>query len=294
MKVKKILNKIKYNKLIFLENRNHLSPYSLRNQRQDIETFISFLYLNKDELLTIDIIRKFISVLRSNRSQSSVRRIISNLKMYFDYLTDNKIISKNLFTEISTPKIEKKLPSVATLEEIDLMIEKVDSKSKLGKRDKAIIELIYSAGLRVSEVNNLNLADVDLSMNQAVIFGKGSKYRSVIFSQSTSNILKEYLNIRESYEAKEKSFFLSNSGKRLSIRSVQHIIKKYIKIAGLNPKYHTHTLRHSFATHLLDGGADLRVVQELLGHSSPKTTEIYTHISIEKSRDVYTNAHPKA
>jgi len=294
MKVKKILNEIKYNKLIFLENRNHLSPYSLRNQRQDIETFISFLYLNKDELLTIDIIRKFISVLRSNRSQSSVRRIISNLKMYFDYLTDNKIISKNLFTEISTPKIEKKLPSVATLEEIDLMIEKVDSKSKLGKRDKAIIELIYSAGLRVSEVNNLNLADVDLSMNQAVIFGKGSKYRSVIFSQSTSNILKEYLNIRESYEAKEKSFFLSNSGKRLSIRSVQHIIKKYIKIAGLNPKYHTHTLRHSFATHLLDGGADLRVVQELLGHSSPKTTEIYTHISIEKSRDVYTNAHPKA
>ncbi len=294
MKVKKILNEIKYNKLIFLENRNHLSPYSLRNQRQDIETFISFLYLNKEELLTIDIIRKFISVLRSNRSQSSVRRIISNLKMYFDYLTDNKIISKNLFTEISTPKIEKKLPSVATLEEIDLMIEKVDSKSKLGKRDKAIIELIYSAGLRVSEVNNLNLSDVDLSMNQAVIFGKGSKYRSVIFSQSTSNILKEYLNIRESYDAKEKSFFLSNSGKRLSIRSVQHIIKKYIKIAGLNPKYHTHTLRHSFATHLLDGGADLRVVQELLGHSSPKTTEIYTHISIEKSRDVYTNAHPKA
>ncbi|MBA47174.1 MAG: tyrosine recombinase XerC [Dehalococcoidia bacterium] len=294
MKVKKILNEIKYNKLIFLENRNHLSPYSLRNQRQDIETFISFLYLNKDELLSIDIIRKFISELRSNRSQSSVRRIISNLKMYFDYLTDNKIISKNLFTEISTPKIEKKLPSVATLEEIDLMIEKVDSKSKLGKRDKAIIELIYSAGLRVSEVNNLNLADVDLSMNQAVIFGKGSKYRSVIFSQSTSNILKEYLNIRESYDAKEKSFFLSNSGKRLSIRSVQHIIKKYIKIAGLNPKYHTHTLRHSFATHLLDGGADLRVVQELLGHSSPKTTEIYTHISIEKSRDVYTNAHPKA
>ena len=294
MKVKKILNEIKYNKLIFLENRNHLSPYSLRNQRQDIETFISFLYSNKEELLTIDIIRKFISVLRSNRSQSSVRRIISNLKMFFDYLTDNKIISKNLFTEISTPKIEKKLPSVATLEEIDLMIEKVDSKSKLGKRDKAIIELIYSAGLRVSEVNNLNLSDVDLSMNQAVIFGKGSKYRSVIFSQSTSNILKEYLNIRESYDAKEKSFFLSNSGKRLSIRSVQHIIKKYIKIAGLNPKYHTHTLRHSFATHLLDGGADLRVVQELLGHSSPKTTEIYTHISIEKSRDVYTNAHPKA
>ena len=93
---------------------------------------------------------------------------------------------------------------------------------------------------------------------------------------------------------KEKAFFLSNSGVRISIRSIQHIVKKYISLAGLNPKYHTHTLRHSFATHLLDGGADLRVVQELLGHTSPKTTEIYTHISVEKSRDVYTNAHPKA
>ena len=174
------------------------------------------------------------------------------------------------------------------------MIEMIDTDTKLGKRDKAIIELIYSAGLRVSEVNNLNIDDIDTQINQAIIFGKGSKYRAVIFSNFTSKVLKKYLDIRDESNKNEKGFFLNNVGKRLSIRSIQHLVKKYINLAGLNPKYHTHTLRHSFATHLLDGGADLRVVQELLGHTSPKTTEIYTHISVEKSRDVYTKAHPKA
>ena len=208
-------------------------------------------------------------------------------------MIEQEKIEKNLFSEISPPKIGKKLPSIATTDEIDEMIRCIDKTKNLGKRDHAIIEFIYSAGLRVSEVNNLNIQDIDLNQNQAVIFGKGSKYRSVIFSESTSKILKDYLEIRDNSK-KEKAFFLSNSGVRISIRSIQHIVKKYISLAGLNPKYHTHTLRHSFATHLLDGGADLRVVQELLGHTSPKTTEIYTHISVEKSRDVYTNAHPKA
>jgi len=294
MKIKKIIKDIEKNKSTFLENRKHLSHFSLRNQSQDIETFIAFINNNCNEYLKIDLIRKFISELRLNKSQGSIRRIISNLKIYFDFLIDNKIFTKNLFSEISTPKMEKKLPSIASLEEIDKMIGKADPNSKLGKRDKAIIELIYSAGLRVSEVNNLNMNDVDTKINQAIIFGKGAKYRSVIFSDFTSKVLENYLSIRVTSSNKENGFFLSNSGKRLSIRTIQHIIKKYIKLAGLNPKYHTHTLRHSFATHLLDGGADLRVVQELLGHTSPKTTEIYTHISVEKSRDVYTKAHPKA
>ena len=149
---------------------------------------------------------------------------------------------------------------------------------------------IYS----VDDAEKLNIDEVDLKLNQAIIFGKGSKYRSVIFSDYSSKILDNYLKSRKPKNKNEKAFFLNKSGTRLSIRSIQHIVKKYINLAGLDPRYHTHTLRHSFATHLLDGGADLRVVQELLGHSSPKTTEIYTHISVEKSRDVYTKAHPKA
>lgn len=294
MKIKNIAIQFKINKEIFLSKRSFLSQYSLRNQSQDIDIMQSFFKENINSEFNIDLIRKFISELRINRTQGSIRRIISNLKIYFEFLLEENIISNNLFSEISSPKIEKKLPSIASVDEIDKMIEMIDTDTKLGKRDKAIIELIYSAGLRVSEVNNLNIDDIDTQINQAIIFGKGSKYRAVIFSKFTSKVLKKYLDIRDESNKNEKGFFLNNVGKRLSIRSIQHLVKKYINLAGLNPKYHTHTLRHSFATHLLDGGADLRVVQELLGHTSPKTTEIYTHISVEKSRDVYTKAHPKA
>lgn len=294
MKIKNIAIQFKINKEIFLSKRSFLSQYSLRNQSQDIDIMQSFFKENINSEFNIDLIRKFISELRINRTQGSIRRIISNLKIYFEFLLEENIISNNLFSEISSPKIEKKLPSIASVDEIDKMIEMIDTDTKLGKRDKAIIELIYSAGLRVSEVNNLNIDDIDTQINQAIIFGKGSKYRAVIFSKFTSKVLKKYLDIRDESNKNEKGFFLNNIGKRLSIRSIQHLVKKYINLAGLNPKYHTHTLRHSFATHLLDGGADLRVVQELLGHTSPKTTEIYTHISVEKSRDVYTKAHPKA
>ena len=165
---------------------------------------------------------------------------------------------------------------------------------KYGIRDKSIIEIIYSTGMRVSELHKLNLGDIDLEMNQAIVFGKGNKYRSVIFGNSAKNLLKKYLLNRDKFKINEKAFFLNNRGERLSIRTIQYIVKKYVSLSSIDNKFHTHTLRHSFATHLLDGGADLRVVQELLGHSSPKTTEIYTHISVEKSRDIYTKAHPKA
>lgn len=293
MNVKSITGKLEGSIDTFLEQKKHLSEYSIRNHKLDINKLIFFLNENLDQEFNLDLVRKFISELRKNTSKTSIRRIISNIGTYFEYLIDQEKIEKNFFSEISPPKIGKKLPSIATTDEIDEMIHCIDKSKNLGKRDHAIIEFIYSAGLRVSEVNNLNIQDIDLNQNQAVIFGKGSKYRSVIFSESTSKVLKDYLEIRDNSK-KEKAFFLSNSGVRISIRSIQHIVKKYISLAGLNPKYHTHTLRHSFATHLLDGGADLRVVQELLGHTSPKTTEIYTHISVEKSRDVYTNAHPKA
>ena len=293
MKVKSITGKLEGSIDSFLEQKKHLSEYSIRNHKLDINKLIFFLNENLGQEFNLDLVRKFISELRKNTSKTSIRRIISNIGTYFEYLIEQEKIEKNFFSEISPPKIGKKLPSIATTDEIDEMIDCIDKSKNLGKRDHAIIEFIYSAGLRVSEVNNLNIQDIDLNQNQAVIFGKGSKYRSVIFSNSTSKILKDYLEIRDNSK-KEKAFFLSNSGVRISIRSIQHIVKKYISLAGLNPKYHTHTLRHSFATHLLDGGADLRVVQELLGHTSPKTTEIYTHISVEKSRDVYTNAHPKA
>tara|TARA_B100000482_G_scaffold191171_1_gene175771 strand:+ start:2511 stop:3386 length:876 start_codon:yes stop_codon:yes gene_type:complete len=279
---------------LYLEENYNLSIYTLRNKKNDIDKFINFMGINKNKNLSLDLLRKFLSESNEIYSKKSILRIISNLKSFFDYLVKNSFLENNLFHEINNPKIEKNLPNIATINEIDKLIDIISESNKLGTRDRAIIELIYAAGLRVSEAQSINLEDIDFEINQAIIFGKGKKYRSVIFGDKTKIVLRNYAKKRNPINEKTKAFFLNNKGERLSIRTIQHIVKKHMKAAGLNPDFHTHTLRHSFATHLMDGGADLRVVQELLGHSSPKTTEIYTHISVEKSREIYTKAHPKA
>lgn len=279
---------------LYLEENYNLSIYTLRNKKNDIDKFINFMGINKNKNLNLDLLRKFLSESNEIYSKKSILRIISNLKSFFDYLVKNSFLENNLFNEINNPKIEKNLPNIATINEIDKLIDIISESNKLGSRDRAIIELIYAAGLRVSEAQSINLEDIDFEINQAIIFGKGKKYRSVIFGDKTKIVLRNYAKKRNPINEKTKAFFLNNKGERLSIRTIQHIVKKHMKAAGLNPDFHTHTLRHSFATHLMDGGADLRVVQELLGHSSPKTTEIYTHISVEKSREIYTKAHPKA
>ncbi len=279
---------------LYLEENYNLSIYTLRNKKNDIDKFINFMGINKNKNLSLDLLRKFLSESNEIYSKKSILRIISNLKSFFDYLVKNSFLENNLFNEINNPKIEKNLPNIATINEIDKLIDIISESNKLGTRDRAIIELIYAAGLRVSEAQSINLEDIDFEINQAIIFGKGKKYRSVIFGDKTKIVLRNYAKKRNPINEKTKAFFLNNKGERLSIRTIQHIVKKHMKAAGLNPDFHTHTLRHSFATHLMDGGADIRVVQELLGHSSPKTTEIYTHISVEKSREIYTKAHPKA
>ena len=279
---------------LYLEENYNLSMYTLRNKKNDIDKFINFMSINNNKNLSLDLLRKFLSESNEIYSKKSILRIISNLKSFFDYLVKNSFLENNLFNEINNPKIEKNLPNIATIKEIDKLIDIISESNKLGTRDRAIIELIYSAGLRVSEAQSINLEDIDFEINQAIIFGKGKKYRSVIFGDKTKIVLRNYAKKRNPINEKTKAFFLNNKGERLSIRTIQHIVKKHMKAAGLNPDFHTHTLRDSFATHLMDGGADLRVVQELLGHSSPKTTEIYTHISVEKSREIYTKAHPKA
>lgn len=291
--MKKIIEKIIIEKNIFIKKNYNLSIYTRRNQKYDIEKFINFLYQNNKNF-DLDLARKFISELNKKYSNKSILRIISHLRSFCNILAKKKIISNNFFNDLSNPKIEKKLPIVATIKEIDQLIDSIDLTKKYGIRDKSIIEIIYSTGMRVSELHKLNLGDIDLEMNQAIVFGKGNKYRSVIFGNSAKNLLKKYLLNRDKFKINEKAFFLNNRGERLSIRTIQYIVKKYVSLSSIDNKFHTHTLRHSFATHLLDGGADLRVVQELLGHSSAKTTEIYTHISVEKSRDIYTKAHPKA
>jgi site-specific recombinase XerD len=293
---KKLIRDLKKNKKNYLDQNHSLSLYTIRNQNLDIENFINFLSMNLNEKFDIDLSRKFISEKNKLTSLKSVQRLISHMKSFFSYLTKRGLSEKNYFESIPKPKNIKSLPKIASSKEINELIEIVDTDSELGVRDKSIIELIYSTGMRVSEVNFLNLDDVDINLGQAIVFGKGAKYRTVIFGAKAKVLLSKYIKgTRKKLNTEnEKAFFLTIKGKRLSIRSIQNLIKKYINNAGLDSKYHTHTLRHSFATHMIDGGADLRVVQELLGHSTAKTTEIYTHISVEKSREIYTKAHPKA
>jgi len=293
---KKLISDLKKNKKNYLDQNPSLSFYTIRNQNLDIENFINFLSMNLNEKFDLNLSRKFISEKNKSTSLKSVQRLISHMKSFFTYLTKRGKCEKNYFESIPKPKSNKSLPKIASYKEINELIEIVDTDSELGIRDKSIIELIYSTGMRVSEVNFLNLDDVDINLGQAIVFGKGAKYRTVIFGEKAKFILSKYINVtrKKLNLENEKAFFLTNKGKRLSIRSIQNLIKKYINKAGLDSKYHTHTLRHSFATHMIDGGADLRVVQELLGHSTAKTTEIYTHISVEKSRAIYTKAHPKA
>ena len=197
-------------------------------------------------------------------------------------------------------KKEVKLPRFLTDDEVVRLIDspKLGTYSEtLRNRDVSLLELVYASGLRVSEVHGLNIADVDFHSKTVRVVGKGDKERLTLLGFPAKSTLQRYINVdrpKVRNFGKSDSLFLSKQGSRLSIRSIQNLVKKYSRLAGLGNEVHTHTLRHSFATHLINGGADLRVVQDLLGHSSPSTTQIYTHVTGVEARKSYMNAHPMA
>ena len=183
-------------KNLYIEENQNLSFYTIRNKDNDINKFINFLGIDHGKKIDLDLLRKFISEINNLYSKKSVLRIVSNLKSFFDFLVDKYYIEKNLLNEINNPKVEKTLPDIATLKDIDKLIDSIDESSTLGVRDKAIIEIIYAAGLRVSEVHCLNIEDIDFELNQAIIFGKGKKYRSAIFADQTKKVLEKYIKKR--------------------------------------------------------------------------------------------------
>ena len=194
-------------------------------------------------------------------------------------------------------KSEKRLPDYLTHSEVVKLLDTTDTSTNLGVRDKAILELLYSSGLRVSEIVNINMEDLNLNTLELKVFGKGSKQRMVIIGRVASKYINIYIRkSRPKLLSQElnNALFLNRYGNRLSQRSIQSKIRIYSVKAGLRDGVHVHTLRHSFATHMLEGGADLRVVQELLGHSNPATTQIYTHISDIEAESVYNYAHPRS
>jgi integrase/recombinase XerC len=284
-----------------LQVEKDYSPYTLRNYSQEIGQFFDFLRQERiDSWEDVDrqVLRRYLHWLRrEGYVEASMARKLSELRTFCRYLMEEGLLSSNPFDVVTSPKVPKRLPRYLKLEEIDALLAAPDVSSPLGQRDRAILELLYAAGIRLSELVSLNLGDLDLDTRQVVVWGKGGKERLVLLGEPAVRALRTYLHegrIKLRGHKVTDALLLNRFGDRLSRRSVGVILDKYSKVAGLWKKVTPHLLRHTFATHMLEGGANLRVVQELLGHAQPTTTEIYTHVTPSRLREVYLKSHPRA
>jgi integrase/recombinase XerD len=272
-----------------------LSQNTVQAYETDILSFLNWLtktpninYLNLKE----DNINKYIAYLfKSKLKSSSVNRKISSLKSLYLYLIKKNILKNSPISEVITPKKEKYLPSSMSEDEVDRLLKSPDTSNKIEKRDKAMIEMLYATGMRISELVNLKLTDVDMQRCVAKVFGKGKKERLIPFGEAALEALSDYISDRDKSVSKE--IFLSNRGKKLSRVAFWQRIKIYLIRENLKNSISPHTLRHAFATHLLNRGADLRSVQLLLGHSDLSTTQIYTHIAKQRLSEVLKKHHPR-
>ncbi|MEE8360387.1 MAG: tyrosine recombinase XerC [Candidatus Omnitrophota bacterium] len=276
----------------YLTIEKNFSGHTIINYTYDLKGFSSFLGDKPLESVDYLMIRKYLAALRSREyKKKSVARKLSALRSLFKFLYKEGHIKSNPLSTISTPKQDKNLPHFLDTASVVKLIESADAKDPWGARDRAIMEILYSSGIRVSELVGLDIEDVDFIGGVVKVMGKGKIERICPIGDEASNSLRSYLGKRPK---KNKALFLNKAGGRLHDRSVRRIIDKYIKKISLKEKISPHTFRHSFATHLLDRGADLRSVQELLGHKNLSTTQIYTHITMERLKAVYDKTHPRA
>jgi len=294
----------------YLEAERGVSPYTVRNYANDLlgnyargegRGFFQFLKMRKiSSLEEVDshVLRDYIAWLMSQGVvKSSIARKLSAIRSFYRYLAREGIISSNPLEKTSSPKLDRRLPSFLTVEETVRLLEAPDLSSPVGQRDRALLELLYASGLRVSELVNLNLEQVDLDTHEIRVWGKGAKERVVLIGEPAARMLSLYLSQGRPEllgDKKSRAVFLNRYGERLPARRIQKILEKYAAQANLEKRVHPHLLRHTFATHLLNGGADLRVVQELLGHAQLSSTQVYTHVSQSQARKIYLAAHPMA
>jgi integrase/recombinase XerC len=278
-----------------LKTERNYSKHTLSNYERDLNFLVSFLGKKKADRAAA---REYLLQLEKKRySRRSIARKLSSARSFFRFLAREKLIDQNPFENLLTPKLPKKLPNFLYPEEIKALFESPDLKTPKGLRDKAIFEVIYGTGLRVMEIIRMNSNDIDFDEGEIKVLGKGAKERIVLFGSHARRAMQDYLKEGRPFLVsgkKNPAFFINRRGGRLTPRSVERIIVHYTKKAGITKKVTPHTLRHSFATHLLSGGADLRMVQELLGHVSLSTTQVYTHITKERLKEVYDSAHPRA
>ena len=295
----------------YLVAERNVSPYTVRNYTSDLvgnskrgteKGFFQFLRMKKIESLDKAdkwVLREFLAYLSNQGvAKSSIARKLSAIRSFYRYLARENLLDKNPLEHSVSPKLDKKLPEFLTIEEVVKLLQSPDLSTPQGLRDRALIELIYASGLRVSELVNLNIDNMNMESREIRVWGKGSKERVVLMGEHASNAINNYLaHGRPKLLVKKDgggALFINRDGNRLTERMVQILVRKYARAAGIDKDVHPHLLRHTFATHMLDGGADLRVVQELLGHSNLSTTQIYTHITQAQARKVYLSAHPMA
>ncbi|MDE3109747.1 MAG: tyrosine recombinase [Acidobacteriota bacterium] len=311
----------------YLKYERNASPHTIREYRRDMQQFAKFLTPPGEQTLPLEqidhrVIREYVGYMYDRKlDKASVARRLASMRTFFKYCVREKYVKRNPARLIATPKLPKRIPEIPTAEEMngfldDMARGKLTPTAKshrhrraagananiLLKRDRAIVELLYAAGIRVSELVGLNLQDVDRSRQMLRVMGKGRKERVVPYGSKAQEALEAYWPIREQLLARRisrakkspEAVFLNSSGARLQDRSVHLLVRKYARLANANWNLHPHSLRHAFATHLLADGADLRAIQELLGHVSLSTTQRYTQASVKQLMDVYDKAHPHA
>ena len=279
----------------YLDVEKNYSEHTLRSYHSDLVGLSSFLDGKSPSEINYMDLRRFLAELKQNGSaKRTVVRKLGAIRSFFRFLVKENIIASNPANSLFTPKLDKVLPKFLDITQTANLINAVNIDSSLGLRDKAVLEVLYSTGARVSELVGLNIDRVDLIAGAIKVRGKGKKERLAMLGKEASYSLRRYLDSRGAIIKDKNAVFLNKNGTRLTDRSVRRIVNKYVKKCSIEQKISPHSIRHSFATHLLDNGADLRSVQELLGHKNLSTTQIYTHLGTKRIKDMYLKAHPRA
>ncbi|KAA1040383.1 site-specific tyrosine recombinase XerD [Macrococcus equipercicus] len=287
--------------LHFIMIEKGLSENTIAAYRRDLTGYINFL--EREKIGHLDNVDRFTITLylgqlkEENKSQKTIARNTASIRGFHQFALREKYAVKDPSVMLEPPKVAKHLPDVLSIAEVDVFLEAPDTSKLFGRRDQAMLELLYATGMRVSELINLDLEDINLIMGYVRVFGKGNKERIIPLGSKSMTVLADYIKHTRPKMLKKEvtdSLFLNFHGRRMTRQGFWKIIKQLKEEVGIKKKLTPHTLRHSFATHLLENGADLRAVQEMLGHADISTTQLYTHISKKQIRDVYKKTHPRA
>jgi integrase/recombinase XerD len=284
----------------YLSVERGLAPNTLESYERDLRQFTQFLNdksISLSDVAQTNIVAYLIHLKRKGRASSTVSRNLASIRSFYGFMWQEKYVEDNPASNLDSPKQEKHLPRVLNMVEVERLLEMPDLSTPAGQRDKAMLEVLYATGLRVSELIGLDIGDIDLEFGYVRCIGKGSKERIVPLGTKAIEAVNQYVvhgRVKLQSGVGGRRLFVNQRGRGLTRQGFWKIMKKYARMAGIKGEVTPHTLRHSFATHLLENGADLRSVQEMLGHSDISTTQIYTHVTRKRLKEVFASAHPRA